>query len=171
MRSRPPCLTVLICYPRSSTGLRSRVLILTTVDQDEIVYDTMKAGASGFLLKSAPPATLVDAVRTVADGNALLAPSITRRLVEEFVRRPRPGQGVPPQVEELTEREREVLELIASGLSNGEIAVRLVVSDTTVKTHVNRILQKLGLRDRVQAVVLAYESGLVQPGSASDLVR
>jgi len=144
--------------------LRARVLILTTFDEDEIVYDAMKAGASGFLLKSAPPARLVEAVRTVAGGDALLAPTITRRLVEQFVARPRPGQAVPPGLEELTEREREVLVLIANGLSNAEIAARLVVSEATVKTHVNHVLQKLELRDRVQAVVLAYESGLVRPG-------
>jgi DNA-binding NarL/FixJ family response regulator len=148
--------------------LPCRVLVLTTFDQDEIVYDAMRAGASGFLLKSAPPARLVDGVRTVAAGDALLAPKITRRLVEEFVRRPRPGQAVPAQVEELTDREREVLLLIARGLSNGEIADRFVVSDSTVKTHVNRIFQKLDLRDRVQAVVLAYESGLVQPGETAE---
>ena len=144
--------------------LPTRVLVLTTFDQDEIVYDAMRAGASGFLLKSAPPAKLVDGVRTIADGDALLAPNITRRLVEEFVRRPRPGEAVPPALEGLTEREREVLVLIARGLSNGEIAAEFVVSEATVKSHVNRIFQKLDLRDRVQAVVLAYESGLVQPG-------
>jgi DNA-binding NarL/FixJ family response regulator len=149
-----------------SEQLPSRVLVLTTFDQDEIVYDAMRAGASGFLLKSAPPAKLVDGVRTVAAGDALLAPNITRRLVEEFVRRPRPGQAVPPQLEELTEREREVLQLIAQGLSNGEIATRLFISEATVKTHVNRVFQKLDLRDRVQAVVLAYETGLVQPGAS-----
>ncbi len=148
--------------------LPCRVLVLTTFDQDEIVYDAMRAGASGFLLKSAPPARLVDGVRTVAAGDALLAPKITRRLVEEFVGRPRPGQAVPAQVQELTDREREVLLLIARGLSNGEIADRFVVSDSTVKTHVNRIFQKLDLRDRVQAVVLAYESGLVQPGETAE---
>ena len=148
--------------------LASRVLVLTTFDHDEIVYDAMRAGASGFLLKSAPPSRLIDGVRTVAAGDALLAPNITRRLVEEFVRRPRPGQGVPAQVEELTDREREVLLLIAHGLSNAEIAAELVVSDSTIKTHVNRIFQKLDLRDRVQAVVLAYESGLVQPGEVSE---
>jgi DNA-binding NarL/FixJ family response regulator len=147
-----------------SEGLSTRVLVLTTFDQDDIVYDAMKAGASGFLLKSAPPARLVDAIRTVADGDALLAPSITRRLVESFVRRPPPGQARPPAVDELTERELEVLRLIARGLSNAEIAASLVVSEATVKTHVNRVLSKLDLRDRVQAVVLAYESGLVQPG-------
>jgi DNA-binding NarL/FixJ family response regulator len=147
-------------------ALPSRVLVLTTFDQDEIVYDAMRAGASGFLLKSAPPAKLVDGVRTVAAGDALLAPTVTRRLVEEFVRRPRPGQDVPSQLEELTEREREVLRLIAQGLSNGEIAERLFIGEATVKTHVNRVFQKLGLRDRVQAVVLAYESGLVHAGGA-----
>jgi DNA-binding NarL/FixJ family response regulator len=145
-------------------GLATRVLVLTTFDQDDVVYDAMKAGASGFLLKSAPPARLVDAIRIVADGDALLAPSVTRRLVEDFVRRPPPGQERPPAVDDLTERELEVLRLIARGLSNAEIAATLVVSGATVKTHVNRVLSKLDLRDRVQAVVLAYESGLVQPG-------
>jgi DNA-binding NarL/FixJ family response regulator len=144
---------------------RARVLMLTTFDQDEIVYDAMKAGASGFLLKSAPPARLVDAVRTVAEGDAPLAPTITRRLVEQFVGRPRPGDGVPAALGDLTDR--EVLILIANGLSNAEIAARLVVSEATVKTHVNHVLQKLALRDRVQAVVLAYETGLVQPGGAA----
>jgi DNA-binding NarL/FixJ family response regulator len=147
-------------------GLPSRVLVLTTFDQDEIVYEAMKAGASGFLLKSAPPVRLVDGVRTVAEGDALLAPSVTRRLVEDFVSRPPPGQSVPPELDDLTDREQEVLRLIARGLSNGEIAAELVVSEATVKTHVNRVFGKLRLRDRVQAVVLAYESGLVAPGSA-----
>jgi DNA-binding NarL/FixJ family response regulator len=149
-----------------SEGLPSRVLVLTTFDQDDVVYEAMRAGASGFLLKSAPPAKLVEGVRTVAAGDALLAPSVTRRLVEDLVRRPPPGQAVPPELGELTEREQEVLRLIARGLSNGEIAAELVVSEATVKTHVNRVFGKLGLRDRVQAVVLAYESGLVAPGSA-----
>jgi DNA-binding NarL/FixJ family response regulator len=144
-------------------SLPSRVLVLTTFDQDDIVYEAMRAGASGFLLKSVPPAKLADGVRTVAAGESLLAPSITRRLVEEFVRRPPPGQ-VPTGFDELTPRELEVLCLIARGLSNGEIASGLFVSEATVKTHVNRVLSKLDLRDRVQAVVLAYESGLVQPG-------
>jgi len=148
-----------------SEGLPSKVLVLTTFDQDEIVYEAMRAGASGFLLKTAPATKLVDGVRTVAEGDALLAPSVTRRLVESFVRRPPPGTTVPPSLETLTERELEVLGLIARGLSNQEIAAELVVSHATVKTHVNRLLQKLGLRDRVQAVVLAYESGLVQPGA------
>jgi DNA-binding NarL/FixJ family response regulator len=145
-------------------GLAARVLVLTTFDEDRIVYDAMKAGASGFLLKSAPPAQLVDAVRTVASGDALLAPSVTRRLVEDFVRRPPPGAGRPELLASLTEREQEVLALIARGLSNGEIAAKLFLSSATVKTHVNRILSKLELRDRVQAVVAAYETGLVRPG-------
>ena len=150
-----------------ASGLPSRVLVLTTFGQDEIVYDAMKAGASGFLLKTAPPAKLADAVRTVAAGEALLAPAITRRLIEEFVSRPPPGQAVPAELDHLTEREREVLQLIARGLSNTEIAAELVVSEATVKTHVNHVLQKLDLRDRVQAVVLAYETGLVRPGQSA----
>jgi DNA-binding NarL/FixJ family response regulator len=145
--------------------IATRVLVLTTFDADEIVYDAMRAGASGFLLKSAPPAQLVEGVRTVAAGDALMAPTITRRLVEEFVRGPRPGDAVPAALAELTDREREVLALIAAGLSNAEIAGRLVVSAATVKTHVNRVFAKLDLRDRVQAVVLAYECGLVRPGA------
>jgi DNA-binding NarL/FixJ family response regulator len=146
--------------------IATRVLVLTTFDADEIVYDAMRAGASGFLLKSAPPAQLVEGVRTVAAGDALMAPTITRRLVEDFVRGPRPGDAVPAALADLTEREREVLALIAAGLSNAEIAGRLVVSAATVKTHVNRVFAKLDLRDRVQAVVLAYECGLVRPGAA-----
>jgi DNA-binding NarL/FixJ family response regulator len=149
-------------------GLPTRVLVLTTFDRDEIVYDAMKAGASGFMLKSAPPAKLADAVRTVADGDALLAPTVTRRLVEEFVRRPSPGEAVPPELSALTNREREVLQLIARGRSNAEIAAGLVLSEATVKTHVNRVFAKLALRDRVQAVVLAYESGLVRPCDPSE---
>ncbi len=142
----------------------TQVLVLTTFDSDEIVYDALKAGAGGFLLKSAPPARLVEAVRLVTSGEALLAPAITRRLIEDYVRRPSPGARTPSGLDELTARELEVLELIARGLSNGEIAARLIVSEATVKTHVNRILAKLRLRDRVQAVVLGYESGLVRPG-------
>jgi DNA-binding NarL/FixJ family response regulator len=147
-----------------SEGLASHVLVLTTFGEDRVVYDALAAGAAGFLLKTEPPARLVDAVRTVAGGEALLAPALTRRLIEEFVRRPPPGDAVPERLAGLTEREREVLALIARGLSNGEIARSLVVSGATVKTHVNRIFAKLDLRDRVQAVVLAYESGLVRPG-------
>ncbi len=139
-----------------------RVLMLTTFDLDEYVYDALRAGASGFLLKDAPAAQLVDAIRIVAGGDALLAPAITRRLIAEFVRRPLPADA--PALAELTTRELEVLKLIAAGLSNKEIAAELFVSEATVKTHVKRVLAKLDLRDRVQAVVLAYRCGLVQPG-------
>jgi DNA-binding NarL/FixJ family response regulator len=142
-----------------------RVLILTTFDLNEYVYEAMKSGASGFLLKDVRPEQLAEAVRTVAAGDALLAPAITRRLIEEFVRRPPPGQHAPVELAELTDRELEVLKLIARGLSNGEIAKKLFISEATVKTHVTRILAKLDLRDRVQAVVLAYECGLTQTGS------
>lgn len=143
----------------------TRVLMVTTFDLDEYVFDAIRAGASGFLLKDTPAEELIRAIRIVAEGNALLAPTVTRRLVEEFARRPRPAER-PVALSELTPRELEVLGLLARGLSNSEIAAELVVGDATVKTHVARILQKLGLRDRVQAVVLAYEAGLVQPGSA-----
>ena len=145
-------------------GDAPRILMLTTFDLDEYVYEAMKAGASGFLLKDAPRDQLVGAVRTVAAGDALLAPALVRRLIEDFVRRPAPGAGPPAELDDLTEREREVLTLIARGLANAEIAARLFVSEATVRTHVTHILGKLGLRDRVQAVVLAYETGLVQPG-------
>jgi DNA-binding NarL/FixJ family response regulator len=146
-------------------GGAPRVLILTTFDLDEYVYEAMKAGASGFLLKDVRPEQLAEAVRVVACGEALLAPAITRRLVEEFVRRPPPGSRAPVALSDLTERELEVLRLVATGLSNAEIAASLFVSEATVKTHVTHILTKLRLRDRVQAVVLAYESGLIQPGA------
>ena len=143
-----------------------RVLVLTTFDMNEYVYEAMKSGASGFLLKDVRPEQLADAVRTVARGDALLAPAITRRLIEEFVRRPPPGASPPPPgLDQLTDRESEVLRHVAKGLSNEEIAGQLFVSLATVKTHVTHILTKLDLRDRVQAVVLAYESGLVQPGA------
>jgi len=145
--------------PRLSTS----VLMLTTFDDEEYVYEALRAGASGFLLKSAPPRELADAVRTVAAGEALLAPEITRRMIEDYVSRPRPGSGPPAVLDSLTARELEVLVLIAEGRSNAEIAGSLFLSETTVKTHVTRILSKLDLRDRVQAVVLAYECGLVQP--------
>ena len=145
-------------------GSRARVLVLTTFDADEYVYEAMRAGASGFLLKDVPREQLVAGVRVVAGGESLLAPTITRRLIEEFVRRPPPGSAVPVDLEQLSARELEVLKLVARGLTNAEIAERLVVSETTVKTHVAHVLQKLSLRDRVQAVVVAYESGLVQPG-------
>ena len=139
------------------------MVILTTFDLDEYVYQALAAGASGFLLKNAPPEQLIGAVRVVAAGDALLAPSITRRVIEQFTRLPRPG-GTDALVG-LTDQEREVLKLIAQGLSNAEIAARLFVSDATVKSHVGHLLAKLQLRDRVQAVVLAYESGLVRSGT------
>jgi DNA-binding NarL/FixJ family response regulator len=142
----------------------ARVLILTTFDLDEYVYEALRAGASGFLLKDRPPEELVQAVRVVAAGDALLAPTVTRRLIEEFAHRPS-APVAPAALEELTEREREVLVLMARGRSNAEIARDLFVAETTVKTHVGRVLHKLGLRDRAQAVVLAYESGLVRPGA------
>jgi len=145
-------------------GSRSRVLILTTFDLDEYVYDALGAGASGFLLKDSPPEQLVTAIRVVAGGESLLAPSVTSRLIEQFARTRAPHREPAPALDELTSRELEVFTLIARGLSNAEIAEALVVSDSTVKTHVARLLAKLGLRDRVQAVVLAYESGLVSPG-------
>jgi DNA-binding NarL/FixJ family response regulator len=142
----------------------TRVLMLTTFDLDEYVYDALRAGASGFLLKDVPPDQLVGGIRLVAAGEALLAPTVTRRLIEEFARTPRADSEPPAAIEELTPREVEVLKLIARGMSNAEIAEELVVSPTTVKTHVARILLKLDLRDRVQAVVTAYEVGLVAPG-------
>jgi DNA-binding NarL/FixJ family response regulator len=151
-----------------SDGAAVRVLILTTFDLDEYVYDAMKAGASGFLLKDVRPEQLADAVRVVAAGEALLAPAITRRLIEQFVSRPAPGSGVPPELSELTERELEILKLIARGLSNHEIASALFISEATVKTHVTHVLAKLNLRDRVQAVVLAHESGLFQASEESN---
>jgi DNA-binding NarL/FixJ family response regulator len=144
-----------------------KVLILTTFDLDEYVFDALRAGASGFLLKDTPPEELAAAVRVVAGGDALLAPSITRKLVAQFASQPEPEPTVTVDLGHLTEREREVLVLMARGLSNGEIAGELIVGETTVKTHVGRILMKLNLRDRVQAVVLAYESGLVRPGASS----
>jgi DNA-binding NarL/FixJ family response regulator len=147
-------------------GARPRVLMLTTFDLDEYVYDALMAGASGFLLKDVPPEQLVAGIRAVAEGDALLAPTVTRRLIETFVHTARVS-APPAALGELTDREREVLALMARGLSNAEIAERLVVSGTTVKTHVARVLQKLGLRDRVQAVVLAYETGIVTPGTDS----
>jgi DNA-binding NarL/FixJ family response regulator len=145
-----------------------RILMLTTFDLDEYVYEALRAGASGFLLKDTPPEQLVAAIQVVAAGDALLSPSITRRVISEFVK----GNGPKPQAQfprlaDLTARELEVLVLIARGLSNAEIAKSLFVSETTVKTHVARILMKLGLRDRVQAVVLAYEAGVVTPGDAA----
>jgi DNA-binding NarL/FixJ family response regulator len=140
-----------------------RVLVLTTFDRNEWVYDALRAGASGFLLKDVHGAQLTDAIRTVAAGEALLAPSITRRLIEQFISSRPPGRPAPPPGV-LTDREADVLRLLAAGLSNAEIADQLVIGHSTVKTHVNRLLTKLDLRDRAQAVVFAYETGVVQPG-------
>ena len=147
-----------------AAGLRTRVLVLTTYDLDDVVYEALRAGAAGFMLKASPIERLVDAIAIVAAGEALLAPSLTQRLIAEHVSRPPPTTGSPPALSALTEREREVMTLVARGLSNDEIAATLVVSVATVKTHVNRMLSKLGLTSRAQAVVLAYESGLVRPG-------
>jgi DNA-binding NarL/FixJ family response regulator len=143
-----------------------RVLVLTTFDLDEYVYEALRAGASGFLLKDTPPADLLAAIRVVAAGDALLAPGVTRRLIAEFARRPEPTTVTPAALAGLTDREREVLVLVARGLTNAEIAERLVVSTATAKTHVSRVLAKLQARDRAQLVMLAYETGLVTPGSA-----
>jgi DNA-binding NarL/FixJ family response regulator len=146
----------------ASASAPPHVLILTTFDLDEYVFDALRAGASGFLLKDVPPEQLIAGIRAVAEGEALLAPTVTRRLIESFVRERQPAEP-PPALDELTVREREVLALVARGQSNAEIAGELFVSATTVKTHVAHILSKLGLRDRVQAVVLAYETGLITP--------
>ncbi len=149
----------------TGAGTDVRILILTTFDLDDYVYEALRAGASGFLLKDVTAETLFHAVRVIAAGDALLAPGITRRLISEFAGRRERRPPAAPDLDELTPRETQVLELIAEGLSNLEISERLVVTEETVKTHVSRILSKLGLRDRTQAVVLAYESGLVVPGS------
>jgi len=138
-----------------------KVLVLTTFDLDDYVYEAIRAGASGFLLKTTPPHQLVEGIRAVMSGDALLAPQITRRLLDRFIRRPPPGTTVPPELAELTARELDVLHLIADGHSNAEIAAALFLSSATVKTHVNHLLTKLGLRDRVQAVALAYRTGLM----------
>jgi DNA-binding NarL/FixJ family response regulator len=145
---------------------RPHVVMVTTFDDDEYLYEALRAGAGGFLLKNAPPEELVEAVRTVAAGEGLLSTAVTRRVIEEFARRA-PGEASRPELlDELTDRELEVLRLVARGLSNAEIAERLVITTATAKTHVGRILMKLDLRDRVQAVVLAYETGLVRPGAS-----
>jgi DNA-binding NarL/FixJ family response regulator len=143
-----------------SSDKGARVLILTTFDLDEYVYEALRAGASGFVLKDEPPEQLIAAIRTVAAGEALLSPAVTKRVIEQFSRIPQPAP--PKELEELSERERDVFRLLAKGLSNAEIGQELFISETTVKTHVTHILSKLGLRDRVQAVVLAYRSGLVE---------
>ena len=148
----------------SDPELETAVLMLTTFDRDAYIYEALRIGASGFLLKDAPSDRLLDAVRVAAAGDALLAPSVTRRLIEQFARLARPATGeVPAALAELTPRELDVLRLAARGLSNAEIAERLVLGENTVKTHVARVLRKLGLRDRTQAVVVAYETGLVTP--------
>ncbi len=147
------------------SGAVTRVLMLTTYDLDTYVYEALRAGAAGFLLKATPPDRLAEGVRTVAAGEALLAPTLTRRLIEEHVRRPPPARGVPAPLRDLTERELEVFDLVGQGLSNTEIAARLVVSEATVKTHLNRVIAKLGGLSRPQLVVLGYESGRLRPGS------
>ena len=150
-----------------SAALPTRVLVLTTFDLDEYVYGAMRAGASGYILKDTPAKDLVAAVRVIARGDALLSPSVTRRLIEEFARRPEAGAALAALPGDLTDREREALELLAHGLSNREIAAAMYIGEATAKTHVSRLLTKLGVRDRVQAVVMAYESGLVRPGMPS----
>jgi DNA-binding NarL/FixJ family response regulator len=146
-----------------SGGTRARVLVLTTFDLDEYVYAAIRAGASGFLLKDVQPDELADAIRVVAAGNSLFGPAATQRLLDRFVQQGEPRE--PPAVGELTDREREILELLARGLSNAEIAERLFLSEATVKSHVSAILRKLGVRDRVQAVIAAYEAGIVRAGT------
>ena len=147
----------------AALGLPTRVLVLTTFDLDEYVFDALRAGASGFLLKDTPPANLLSGIRVIAAGEALLAPSVTRALIEEFVKRPPDGRPPPPPLGGLTDRETEVLALVARGWSNQEIGETLFVSAATVKTHVSRLLMKLDVRDRAQLIVVAYESGLVTP--------
>ena len=156
--------TARILSDHPSDGSNPRILVLTTFDLDDYVYAVLRSGASGFLLKDAPAEQMIDAVRVVHRGDALLSPSVTRRLIEEVTRRPDPSRTPVPGLDELTERELEVLKLVARGLSNSEVAERLFLGEATIKTHLGRVLSKRNLRDRVQAVVLAYESGLVTPG-------
>ncbi|MET8356332.1 response regulator transcription factor [Micromonospora sp. NPDC005171] len=151
-----------ICADPATAG--TRVIILTTFDLDEYVYGALRAGASGFLLKDTPPADLLTGIRVVAAGEGLLAPTVTRRLIDEFARQPEPTRPLPRQLDGVTDREREVLALIARGLSNAELAAHLNLSQATVKTHVGRLLTKLAVRDRAQLVIVAYETGLVRPG-------
>jgi DNA-binding NarL/FixJ family response regulator len=150
----------------ADAGLATRILLLTTFDLDEYVFGALRAGAAGFLLKDAPPERLIDGVRAVAAGESLLSPAITRQVVEAFLRVPEPRPELTDALAELTARELEVLRLLARGRSNPEIAAELFISDTTAKTHVSRVLLKLGLRDRVQAVIFAYEAGVTRPGDA-----
>ena len=162
---RMPVMDGLEATRRITTATQTRVVILTTFDLDEYVYDALRSGASGFLLKDAPPEQMIDAVHATASGDALIAPSITRRLLTEFARRPRLADAAPA-LARLTERERDVLLRLGKGMSNTEIAAELFLGEATIKTHVGNVLAKLALRDRVQAVVFAYESGLVTPGGA-----
>ena len=166
MDIRMPALDGITATREITSRYPAKVLVLTTYDLDEYVYDALQAGASGFLLKDTPPAQLADGIRAVAGGEALLAPTVTRRLIEEFARFGPARRARPAELDALTPRELDVLRLLARGLSNAEIAETLVLGDTTIKTHVAHVLGKLGVRDRVQAVVLAYESGLVVPGSS-----
>jgi DNA-binding NarL/FixJ family response regulator len=163
MDVRMPNLDGLAAARQILTSCDSRVLILTTFDADEYVYEALRMGASGFLLKDAPPDQLIGAVRCIASGDALIDPSITRRLIGRFAQAARPPALLPAQLKDLTQRELDVLRLVARGLANSEIAAELVVEESTVKTHISRILMKLSLRDRVQAVVVAYASGFVVP--------
>jgi DNA-binding NarL/FixJ family response regulator len=148
----------------SSGDIRTRVLMLTTFDLDEYVYEALKAGASGFMLKDVPRSRLIEGVRTVADGDGLLAPAVTRRFIEDFVARPHPDRR-PPELNRLTERELQVFDLAAKGHSNAEIGEKLFLSESTIKTHFGQVLAKLGVRDRVQVVIYAYESGFLRPGA------
>jgi DNA-binding NarL/FixJ family response regulator len=164
MDIRMPNMDGLEAARRIITGSASRVLILTTFDADEYVYGALQAGASGFMLKDAPPDQLVAAVRAAAAGNALIDASVTRRFIAQFTLAVRPAAATPAELNSLTSRELDVLRLLTEGMSNSEIAQTLIVEESTVKTHVSRILMKLGLRDRVQAVILAYQTGFVHPG-------
>ncbi len=150
---------------------QARILILTTFEDDDYIFGALRAGASGFLLKRTRPEQLIAAIHTIASGESLLSPSVTRRVIDRMAREPQLGPAAGRALQRLTPRERDVLELLARGLSNGEIAATLVVEESTVKTHVKRILAKLGLRDRVQAAILAYETGLVRPGEGSQAAR
>ncbi len=166
MDVRMPCLDGIEATRRIlAAGSRARILVITTFDLDEYAYQALRAGASGFLLKATPPGSLVAAVRTVAGGESMLDPTVTHRLVDHFMARPQPDPDTKRRLDELTERELEVLHLLVRGLSNEEMGEQLFLSPATVKSHVTRILGKLGVRGRVQAVILAYESGLVRPGA------